>query len=197
MQPGWTVGDRMVYDTWALDTLGYEISSSECVSARTVILTNQQYAGRSNVTVMVDSVTIPGIPPRIDTVYLWQTSAGDLWQYGYLASLGKRYGQFTGTTEWDLIAPLSGTSASWTVGYADTLGEIDGAMEQDPNYFAVVIGGINYVYRAERVDIYGVNVGVSFWVATSPPVFPEFIESASPAAKGVYRTLTSARIANL
>ncbi len=197
LQPGWTVGDRMVYDTWALDTLGLQIPTSRCVSARTVILNGQNFQGRSDVVVMVDSVDIPGIPPRIDTVYLSQTPSGDLWQYGYLASLGKRYGEFTSSTEWDLIAPLSGTSASWTVGYADTSGSVDGTMDLDTRYFSVAIDGVNYVYTAERVDFFGQNIGVTFWVSTSPPVFPAFIESASPTVRGVYRTLVSAQIASL
>ena len=82
----WSVGDRMIFDTWALDSNGYSISSSKCVSVRKVINSSQVYQGREGVIVMVDSIAIPGRALRLDTAYFSQTSTGDLWEFGLLSS---------------------------------------------------------------------------------------------------------------
>ena len=191
----WNVGDRMTFDTWALDSNGYSITSSKCVSSRRVIATGVQFQGRDNVDIMLDSIAIPGKPFRGDTVYFSQTSTGDLWQYGLLSSLGRRYGEGVAAPQWELIAPLSGSTTSWTVGYADATGPVLGSITAESSYFSVVIGGVNFVYQTDRVDLSGLTVGESFWIATVPPVFAAFVESSTPASEGLYRLLTSAQLA--
>ncbi len=193
----WTVGDRMWFDTWALDSNGYTIPSSKCVSLRRVISTGVQFQGRVGVAIMVDSIAIAGQPFRADTAYLSQTSSGDLWQFGLLSSLGQRYGTAAVGPEWDLIAPLSGNSTSWTAGYADTTGSVFGSITTEGTYFSVLIGGVNFVFQTQRVDLSGPTVGYSFWIAQSPPVFAAIIEASSSSRNGIYRILTTAQIAGL
>ncbi len=193
----WAVGDCMWFDTWALDSNGYSIPSTKCVSTRRVIATGLQFQGRQNVVEMVDSIAIPGRPPRIDSLYFSQTSSGDLWQFGLLASLGGRYGVPGIGPGWDPIALLSGNSSSWTVGYADTTGPVLGTITTESTYFAVIIGGVNFVFQTQRVDLSGPTIGYSFWIASSPSVFAAIVEETSPAANGLYRVVTTARLATL
>ena len=191
----WTAGEEMWFDTWSLDSLGYTIPATKCISTRRVIRTGQEIQGRLNVVVMVDSIAIPGRTFRSDTLMYSQTSDGDLWAYGLLSAISTRYNGYSFGPEWNLIAPLSaGTSASWTAGYADTSGALLGDMTTEGKYFSVSIGGMNYVYQALRIDLYSPASGLTFWLSTSPPVFPEIIEPSSSTFNGVYRVLTSARL---
>ncbi len=193
----WNVGDRMSFDTWALDSNGYSIPSSKCVSTRKVISTGQSYQGRQEVIVMVDSIAIPGQASRSDTVYFSQTATGDLWEFGLLSSLGRRYSVAAVGPEWDLIAPLSGNSASWTVGYADTTAPVLGSITTESTYFSVVIGEVNHVFQAQRIDLSSLTVGYSFWIASSPSVFAAIVEASTPTMNGIYRVLTTAQLAVL
>jgi hypothetical protein len=188
----WTAGEVMMFDTWSLDSLGYTLPSSKCVSSRRVISTGQTIAGRTSVVVMVDSIALPGRPFRSDTLYFSQTSNGDLWAYGYLAAIGRRYNGYSVGPAWDLLAELSaGNSASWTAGYADTTGAVLGDMTVENRYFSATIGGVGYIIQALRIDLYSSVSGLTFWLSTSPSLFPEIIEPSSSTFNGVYRSLTA------
>ncbi|HEX9006910.1 MAG TPA: hypothetical protein VF889_06425 [Bacteroidota bacterium] len=196
----WHAGDTFSFLTWATDQYGLEIGSSQCVSVRCVLQTGVTAWGAGNVTVMLDSIALPGAPLRRDTLYFYQSPEGDLWQYGLLASINRRYNGASAPPAWDRLAALSlGVNGIWTAGQADTSSHITGAAFDVSSPWAAVINGASLAFKAERIELYGpLNFGYTVVLSTAPPVFAQIIEPSSSTGpvNGLVRNLTAARIAN-
>ncbi len=194
----WHPGDTFAFDTWATDQQGLSIPSSECLSVRRVLQTGVTAWGTGNVTVMLDSIALPGAPRRLDTLYFYQSPEGDLWQYGLLAAINRRYNGTSAPPAWDRLAALSlGANGVWTAGQVDTSSSITGAAYDDGNPWSATVNGTTLVFKAERIELYGpVNFGYEVWLSVAPPVFTRIVEPASfvgPVA-GLTRNMISARI---
>ncbi len=196
----WHPGDTFSFLTWAIDQYGLEIGSSQCVSVRRVLQTGVTAWGVGDVTVMLDSIALPGAPPRLDTLYFYQTPEGDLWQYGLLASINRRYNGTSAPPAWDRLAALSlGVNGIWTAGQADTASNITGAASDVSSPWAAVINGASVAFKAERIELYGpLNFGYTIVLSTAPPVFAQIIEPSSSTGQvnGLVRNLTAARVAD-
>ena len=194
----WHPGDTFTFNTWAIDPNGLSLNSAPIVSVRRVLQTGVSARGAVNVTVMLDSIALPGAPRRLDTLYFYQSPEGDLWQYGLLASLNRRYNGTSAPPAWDRLAALSlGVNGIWTAGQADTSSNITGAAFDESNPWAAAINGAQVAFKAERIELYGpLNFGYTVLLSTAPPVFAQIVEPSSSIGpvNGLVRSLTAAQI---
>jgi len=192
----WHVGDQFTYDTWRLNSSGPSSSDSPFVTIRRVVATNVNIFGQIGVTVMIDSLADTGGRTRTDTIYFYQSSDGDLWQYGLLSSLGQRYGWGVFPLQWERIAGLSeGWGNGWSTGQADSISEVVGSDNETPFYFALPVNGSRLLLTAHGIELYDdFTTFYGFWISPSPAVFIRIVEPASSTSQGLLRALRSAAL---
>lgn len=195
----WHAGDSFTFDTWSLDQDGFRLPATHSLSVRRVLQTGAAVQGFGGVTVMLDSIAIPGAHLRLDTLYFYVSTSGDLWQYGLVAALDRRYvASSSPPAQWNLIAALSlGVNGIWTAGQADTVSNVVGELFDESTYFNAVVGGSSLLFKTQRAELTGpVAFGYYLWLSVSPPLFARIVEPSSAAANGVDRLLSAAQAAD-
>jgi hypothetical protein len=192
----WQAGDSFVFDTWSLDQSGIPIPSSRSTSIRRVLRTGVRMEGFDSVTVMLDSIAVPGAPLRRDTLFFYQSGAGDLWQYGLLASIGRKYFGSAVPSRWDLSAALSvGINGGWTAGQVDSVTDVVGVLLDEPVYAAASVNGTSIIFKTERVQLTGPPAfEFDLWLPVSLPLFARILETPSPDSDGLDRVLVAAHV---
>lgn len=186
------VGARFTYSAWTLDERYPQSPSGKGSTSWTVLQTQEQYQGMSNVTVIADSAGA-----GTDTLYLATSSSGDLYFYGYLARLARRR---TGTEippRWDLVAAFStGTSGSWTVGPVDSLGEdiVRGSNVGASDYYSASVDGVTEVFPTYRVDLTGSTLLCSLWFSSSPSTIVRLLDEPDYPVTGSLQELAVAKL---
>ena len=195
----WHAGDSFTFDTWSLDQNGFRLPATRSLTIRRVLQTGTAVQGFGGVTVMLDSIAIPGAPLRLDTLYFYVSKSGDLWQYGLVAALNLRYAPSSSpSAQWNLIAALSlGVNGIWTAGQADTVSNVVGELFDESTYFNAVLDGSSLLFKTQRAELTGpIAFGYYLWLSVSPPLFARIVEPSSSLANGIDRLLSAAQATN-
>lgn len=185
------VGARFTYSTWTLDERYPQAPSGKGSAYWTVLQTQEQYQGMSNVTVIADSASA-----GTDTLYLAMSSSGDLYFYGYLARLARRRNGTEIAPRWDLVAAFSkGTLGSWSVGPVDSLGEdiVRGSNVGASDYYSASVDGVTEVFPTYRVDLTGSTLLCSLWFSSSPSTIVRLLDEPDYPVTGQLLELTAVR----
>jgi hypothetical protein len=196
-KPG--AGDYAVYDNWKLDAYGNKISGSKFRSSRTVTDTAARHSGYFPVVVLLDSLfgeiaTGGDTLVRTETHYLYASPDGDIFQYGFLASVVHEHTGLILIPQWDRLSAFSlGIPGSWTVGYADSAGRtvVSGMMSGERDFLAVLLNGLQTAVPAYRIDMSSGDFEVSLWLSDSPTSMLRFVYEPSGAGIGSLRELTA------
>jgi hypothetical protein len=190
-----TAGDTFVYDRWALDEFGYQITASKRQEYWRVLHTGINTRGETGVTVVIDSVDVQ----HVDTLLIRSNADGDICQFGFLARLVNQMGGRTIVPQWDLLLRSGRTSpTTWAVGVADSIAA-DTVYAQGvaaPDYFSVQLNGRSNVFPAYRVELNGMSLQLAFWVTGAPSCFPGFREESTVLGNGFETYLSSAVVAH-
>ncbi len=113
-------GDYSTYDVYRLDENNETISTTGTYSTRTVLQTNVTFSGKSDVTMVVDSLFMPGSSQveRVDTVY-YRIDNNNLYIYNFAATFISFIPpdfplQLTPVPAWIKVAELKETSSEFT-----------------------------------------------------------------------------------
>lgn len=190
-----TAGDSFVYDRWALDEFGYQITASKRQEYWRVLQTGITTQGETGVTVVIDSLDAQ----HVDTLLIRSIADGDIYQFGFLARLVNQVGGRTIMPQWDLLLRSGQTSlTTWAVGVADSIAA-DTVYAQSvaaPDYFSVQLNGRSNVFPAYRVELNGMSLQLAFWVTGAPSCFPGFREESTLLGDGFEAHLSSAVVAH-
>lgn len=178
-------GSSYEYDTWRLDFYGFRIPSTLSRRSLTVTDTGVVFGGFSHVVRAVDSVFVALRPgedtlDHVDSVYLRVASNGDVFWYGFLATLmEKREGSII-ERRWDLLASPSAGTAGWSVGTTDSAASETafGRFFADQELIAVSVNGVSRAVSAYRVEITSPRLEFTLWIAETPPGFLRFREES-------------------
>ena len=195
--PTFTAGDLFLYDAVLTDEFGYGISSSRSHAQWRVLSTGGTLPGFTNITVFQDSaIVLRDTTSVLDTVSVAVTADGNLYRYGFLATIARIRRYVPPPDNWDCIAAFSkGAGQSFLVGYMDgartqpVYGTITGATDM----FAVKVKGQQSVFPAYRVDISGPHIAYSYWVTDQPSGFLLFWLEPDENDGGAQLTLTEIR----
>jgi hypothetical protein len=195
--PVFTPGDEFLYDAILTDRYGYSIPSSRSKARWKVLSTGWTEPGLGIGTVFLDSASVLREGSSVyDTVTVAVAPNGDLYRFGFLATIARIRKLPPIPDSWDRIATFSqGSGHGYFVGYMDSAktapvySTITGATDM----FAVQVKGQQMVFPAHRVDIVGDHIQHTFWVSDGPASFLLFWLEPDDGYGGVQLTLTEIR----
>ena len=195
------VGDYAVYDNWQLDSYGFKISNSRFRSSRTVADTAARRFGYFPVLVFVDSLfgTMAAggdTLVRTDTLLFYASPDGEIFQYGFLASLLRAHMGLTLTPQWDRMSAFSlGSPSSWTVGYADSARRtvVSGMISGQRDFLGVMLNGMQTAVPAYRIDMSTADFDASLWLSDSPSSMLRLVYEPVGSGNGSLVELTTLR----
>lgn len=174
-------GDRLVYDGWVLDALGFLVDSTRTRCTWDVVSTAASGGGYSNA-IMVREEILRVSTSRVtaDTFYLRLTPGGSVLRYSFLADLVRRREGRTIPRRWDTLSVSD--VQSWAVGALDSAGQIrEGAsVIGDNDYFNVQVDSVSFIFAARRIDMEGETLQYTLWISTAPSCFPRLEEAPDP-----------------
>jgi hypothetical protein len=192
--PTFTVGDTYLYDAILTDEFGYGIYSTRSHASWKVLRTGETLPGFSSITVFQDSaIILRDAPSNLDTVSVAVTPHGDLYRYGFLATIARIRKLTPPPDNWDCFAMFSGgMDRSWLVGYMDAARTqpVYGRISGSTDMFAVKVKEQQRVFPAYRVDISGSHIEYSYWVSDQPAAFLLFLLEPDASESGAQLTLT-------
>ena len=195
--PVFTTGDVFLYDALITDEFGYAIYSSRSKAQWKVLNTGFEVPGIGPGTVIVDSASVlRSTAAAVDTVRLAVSPDGDLYRYGFLATIARIRKLPALPESWDRIAAISGGSnRSFLVGYMDTARteRVYGLITGTPDMYSAKVKGQQSVFPAYRVDIGGAHIRYTFWLADEPTAFPVIWLEPDDGFGGTELTLTEIR----
>jgi hypothetical protein len=189
-----------VYDNWDLDPYGNRISSSRSRSSRTVADTAARRFGYFPVLLFADSLfgAVAGGDTlvRTDTLLFYASPDGDIFQYGFLASLLLKELGLTLIPQWDRMSAFSlGSPSSWTVGYADSASRtvVSGTISGERDFLGVTVNGMQTAVPAYRIDMSSADFDVSLWLSDSPSTLLRLVYQPAGSGNGSLMELTTLR----
>ncbi len=185
-----SLGDAYTYQVWALDEFGYPIPDSTNQESWRVVGTNGSLRGFSGVVSIRDSVN----PLEIDTLYYAFSPRGDIYQYGLVSYLLKKFEGRILAPQWDSLAAFSlGIDNYWVLTGGDSSSDekIYGVVTGETDYFTVTVNRVQTVFSAYRVQLTKSDMNVSIWVTDSPSAFATFQEEPTTGTVGLLRILVS------
>jgi hypothetical protein len=187
-------GDSLIFDAWGLDPYNEYVPSTHTSPLWKVYAVEESFAGAGNVTSIAE-FPVPGtFPARRDTLHFRFLSSGDIYQYGFIASVVARREGVRLVPGWDRIAALSlPTNAMWTVGTADS-GRTDtlrGTVIGDQGYFVASLNGVRTVFHGYGVSLSSLDIDYTIVVSDTPPAVLVLQELSTPTANGFLCTLAS------
>jgi hypothetical protein len=196
-KPTFTVGDRYFYDAILTDEFGYGIYSSRSHATWRVLSTGGTSPGFSSITMFQDSsIILRDTTSILDTVFIALTPNGDLYRFGFLATIARIHKRPPPPDNWDCFAVFSnGMDRSWLVGYMDAerTQPVYGRISGSTDMFAVKVKGQDNVFPAYRVDISGPHIDYSYWVSDQPAAFLLFLLEPDGSESGAQLTLTEVK----
>lgn len=172
-----TAGDRLVYDGWSLDALGFTVDSTMTRRTWDVLSTTATGGGYSDaIMVRERSVRVGTTAATVDTFFLRVTPDGTVLRYGFLAELVLRREGRTIPRRWDTLSiPDVG---SWIVGQLDSAGRVSesATVPADGNYFTVLVDSVSFIVPTRRVEMSSDHLEYVLWISTAPPCFPRLEE---------------------
>jgi hypothetical protein len=173
--PVFTPGDTFLYDAFLTDQYGYTITSSRSKAQWRVLSTGFTVPGIGLGTVFVDSASVMRDSSSVyDTVTVAVSPAGDIYRYGFLATIARIRRLPPIVESWDRIAAFSGGSnRSFFVGYMDSAQteKVYGVITGTPDMYSAKVKGQQVVFPAYRVDVTGPHIEYTCWVADQPAGF--------------------------
>ncbi len=177
------VGDRMVFDGWNLDALGFTVESTRMRTTWDVLSTTATGGGSANVILIRESsLRLSTNVTTLDTILLRVTPEGTLLRYGFLADLVLRREGRTIPRQWDTLSiPYA---QSWTVGILDSAGQTTeiATVPATEDYFSVQVDSLSFIFAARRVEMDSERLLYALWISTAPPCFPRLEENPDPFA---------------
>ncbi len=176
-----TAGDRMIYDGWMLDGLGFTIDSTRTQRTWEVLSTTASAGGYSDVTAIREQILlVSNNTATADTFFLRLTPVGSVLRYGFLADLVQRREDRIIPRNWDTLSVPD--ESSWTVGTLDSTGQITESATAPGNedYFNVLMDGVSSIFAARRIEMDSDRLQIFLWISTSPPCFPRLEEEPDP-----------------
>lgn len=173
--PVFTPGDIFLYDAVLTDQYGYAITSSRSKAQWRVLSTGFTVPGIGVGTVFVDSASVLRDSSSVyDTVTVAVSPAGDIYRYGFLATIARIRRLPAIADSWDRIAAFSGGSnRSFFVGTMDSAQteKVYGVITGTPDMYSAKIKGQQLVFPAYRVDLMGPHIAYTYWIADRPAGF--------------------------
>lgn len=195
--PVFSVGDTYLFDAVLTDEFGYAIFSTRSHASWRVLSTGGTLPGFSSITVFQDSaIILRDTTSVLDTVSVALTPDGDLYRFGFLATIARIRRLPPPPDNWDCYAVFSGgLDRSWLVGYMDAARTqpVYGRIAGSTDMFAVKVKGQQSVFPAYRVDISGPHIEYSYWVCDQPAAFLGFLLEPDGSEGGAQLTLTEIR----
>lgn len=195
--PVFTAGDVFLYDALMTDEYGYAIYSTRSKAQWKVLSTGFPVPGIGVGTVYVDSASVLRDSASVfDTVTVAVAANGDIYRYGFLATIARIRRLPPLPETWDCIAGIAGGSnRSFFVGYIDTARteKVYGVITGTPDMFSTKVKGQQKVFPAYRVDIGGAHIRYTFWLSDEPTAFPVVWLEPDDGYGGTELTLTEIR----
>lgn len=199
---GFTPGAYYSFDNWQLNPYGIRIPSSYYRNSWTVADTGVSLYDARGVVVIVDSTfDSTGTTSMVDSLFFRVDEHGDLFQFGFLASLIAERESLTITPKWDRIAAFSvPNGTSWVVARLDTstgLGSeqvVVGNVSPTKQYVGPVF--VNDEERAVlsyRIEITKPHLDYIFWLSEAPPSLPRVIDDSDIIPRTTLKELKSYR----
>jgi hypothetical protein len=188
------LGDSLTFEAWGLDPYGYTIPPTHTRPLWRVYAVSDTFAGAVNVTSIAEYPDPETFPAKSDTLHFQFLPSGDIYQYGFIASVvGRREGVQLAPA-WDRIAALSlPTNGTWAVGTVDS-GGVDllrGTVTGDQGYFIALLNGVRTVFHGYGVSLSSLDIEYSIVVSDFPPAVLLVREESTPIANGFLRYLAS------
>lgn len=197
LRPVFTAGDVYLYDALLTDEYGYTIYSSRTKVQWKVLSTGFTVPGIGVGTVIVDSASVLRDSASVyDTVTVAVAPNGDLYRYGFLATIARIRKRPPVPESWDRIAaPSVGSNRWFLVGTIDTAGteKVYGMMSGTADMYAANVKGQQLAFPAFRVDIGGPHIAYTFWLSDAPTAIPVLWLEPGDGAGGTELTLTEIR----
>lgn len=188
------VGDSLVFESWGLDPSGYTITSTHTSPVWRLYAVSDTFAGAPNVTSIAEYPDPGTSPAKSDTLHFQFLPSGDIYQYGFIASVvGRREGVHLAPA-WDRIVALSlPTNGTWAVGTVDSGGTdvLRGTVTGDQGYFTAALNGVRTVFHGYGVSLSSSDVEYSIVISDVPPAVLLVREESTPIANGFLRYLAS------
>ncbi len=192
VRPALSPGMSFVYEHWELDRYGIRIPNSNVRRVWRVIADSAQAMGYADVTVVVDSM----VGRAVDTLLFRFLPSGDIYQYGFLATIIERWGDRVIPPRWDQIAAFSrGLSGGWTVGWVDSAARVTarGQTAGQQLLFEVPVDGVRTLFPGFRVEISAEDVECSYWISDAPSAFLRIREDVTFGSVNVSGELSEVR----
>ncbi len=176
-----TAGDRMIYDGWTLDGLGFTIDSTRTLRTWDVLSTTAIGGGYSNVIAIREQILrVSNNSAAADTFLLRLTPEGSVLRYGFLADLVWRRENRSIPPQWDTLSVPD--EANWTVGTLDSAGGIleSATAPGNEDYFNVLVDSVSSIFSARRIEMDGETLQFVLWISASPSCFPRLEEDPDP-----------------
>lgn len=195
--PVFTPGDQYLYEAYLTDEFGYIVPSTRTRASWRVLSTGTTAPGFASITTFQDSaIILRETPAVLDTVSIAVTPSGDVYRYGFLATMARVRRDPPPPDIWECIASFSsGVNNAWVVGYMDTARTrpVYGSIAGTTDLFTVNVKGQQMVFPAHRVDISGPQIEYSFWITDKPSGFLLFRLEPDGDRPGAQLTLTEIR----
>ncbi len=195
-------GDYYQFDNWKLDFYGFRIPSSYFRNSWTVTDTGVSIRGSVGVIVVIDS-TFDSTQQltRLDSLFFRVDTNGDVFQYGFLASLIAERESLTLVPQWDRIAAFSQpTGSSWVLARIDTpagapsVQTVVGSIVPTPEYIGpVTVDGEERAVLSYRIEITKPNLDYVFWLSDAPTSFPRMLDDSEILRNATLRELKTVR----
>ncbi len=176
-----STGDRMIYDGWMLNGLGFTIDSTRTQRTWEVLSTTASAGGYTNVTAIREQILVlSNNTTTADTFFLRLTPEGSVLRYGFLADLVRRRENRIISWYWDTLSVPD--ESSWTVGTLDSAGQIveSATAPGTEDYFNVLVDSISSIFAARRIEMDSERLQFFLWISTSPSCFPRLEEDPDP-----------------
>jgi hypothetical protein len=178
-------GTRMTFNYWLLDRFGARINNSQRIRTWDVVAEGVHGFGFDDVVLVIDSIA----GGRTDSLWFRFSPRGDIYAYGYLASMIDRREGRQIPRGWDRLAGFSLLPpATWPVGYVDSTYTIQATGETNGEvlFFEIMVDGTSTAIAARQVDISKNNLLASAWFSSGPSAAvrlrEELLVTAEPVA---------------
>ena len=187
-------GDTLLFDAWNYDAYNELVPSSHTAPLWRVQSVNDTWAGAAGVTSISEFSPPEEKPGTTDTLRFRFLANGDIEEYGFIARVVLRREGVRLAPSWDRIAAFSlPTTATWTVGTADTAGQdtLRGTVSGDEQYFIAVLNGVKTVFHGYGVTLSSLDLEYTIIVSDVPSAFLVIEEASTPLANGFLLNLAS------
>jgi hypothetical protein len=185
-------GDTLIFDAWDLDSFSEIIPASHTRPLWRILALNESFGGAGGVTSVVEySGTVPA---KADTLRFRFLPSGEIYQFGFIASLVQRREGVHLVPAWDRIAAFSlPTNAGWTVGTVDSAGTdtLRGTVSGDAGYFIAALNGVQTAYHGYGVSLTSLDINYTIIVSDSPPAVLLLQDLSTQLANGTFRVIAS------